>query len=332
MNLSETDLAKVTYLDAKELHGRTIMLMPLWDGNKWHLWIPSPTGLFEAKPSDVSHIDYVAKQAAIESDLWIPFVDLVWQRASWPDVCPLIEQIGDDFHNFATAVAKLRHCFNARETIGNLRATSFAETECEYLIGLARGIFDLLQEMIATIWSNHVRLLDPAAEKIRKERHLPKTFSQMVLHDKCDLKTEAEIITMYNVPGSLAQQYGSIAPFFSSLRDLRDSVVHGGSALQRIFLTDRGFCFKAGGKAARLFSGWIEAHKFNDALVSMLPWIAHIVLGTISACNGLMNAFAAEIRLPAEIAPGYRVFVRGENGEAMIDLLRVARGESVWWG
>jgi hypothetical protein len=330
MDVQSADLAQVPYLDVKDLHGRTVVLMPLWDGSGWHIWIPRPTGLLKMRPRDAAHADYVAVSAAQESDLWIPFVDLMWQRASWPDICPLIRALGDDFHNLATSVAKLRHFYDTRKVLG-IRAASFAATEIEYLLALTRGTFDLLQETIAKIWSNHIRLLDAAAEKRRRSRKLPDTFSRMVLHEKRKIKTHDELALEYGIPRALAEAYTAAAPFFSKLRDLRDRVIHQGDGVQTIFVTERGLCFSANGPAARLYEGWAEVHKYNENLVSMLPWLAHIVLHTINTCSTLMQSFAAQIELPPELAPGYRVFIRGENSEAIIDLLRADRGETVWW-
>lgn len=330
MHLQNVDLAQVPYLDVKGLHGRNVVIMPLWDGSEWHIWVPTPNGLFKMRPRDAAHADYVAVSPAQESDLWIPFIDLMWQRASWPDVCPLIRALGDDFHNLATSIAKLRHFYGNRKALG-VRAASFAATEIEYLLTLARGVFDLLQETITKIWSNHISLLDAAAEKRRRSRKLPDTFSKMVLHEKRKLRTKDDLAREYGIPQALAEAYARVGPFFSALRDLRDRVVHQGDGVQRIFVTERGLCFNAAGQAARIYDGWTDAHKYNEALVSMLPWLAYVVLHTIDACSGLMNSFAAQIQLPPELAPGYRIFIRGENSEALIDLLRADRGEAVWW-
>jgi hypothetical protein len=99
------------------------------------------------------------KVRAAQNDTWIQFVDLMWQRANWPEVGRTIQGI-DYFHLLATSVAKLRHFFEARETIGQGLISSFVQTELEYLITVARSVFDLL-EALATIWSQRVRLIDP---------------------------------------------------------------------------------------------------------------------------------------------------------------------------
>jgi hypothetical protein len=146
------DLKVVSYLKTEHLGGRTVNLMPLWDGTNWQMWLPTPVGLVKGKVTDTIEGDYVAVAAAKQSDLFIPFVHLMWQRASWPEICPLIRAICDDFHNMGTSVAKLRHFFNHRSGLAHGAATRFAGTEVEYIVILTRTVFDLLQEMISIIW------------------------------------------------------------------------------------------------------------------------------------------------------------------------------------
>jgi hypothetical protein len=116
--------------------------MPFWDGESWHLWVDTPEGLVEGKVLDTVEGDYVAKTPARQSDLFIPFIHLMWQRASWREICPLISAISDDFHNMGTAIAKLRHFFDCRERLPRGAAPRFASTELEYLVILTRTVFD----------------------------------------------------------------------------------------------------------------------------------------------------------------------------------------------
>ncbi len=54
------DLKKVPYLKLDDLRGRTVKLMPFWDGDHWHLWVPLPGDLIEAQVIDTVEGDYVA--------------------------------------------------------------------------------------------------------------------------------------------------------------------------------------------------------------------------------------------------------------------------------
>jgi hypothetical protein len=75
--MNRAELAKISYLDPDVLRGRTLLMMPLWDGSAWHQWIPTPDGkVIEIQVVETIHSKYVAKQPAKDTDIWIEFVDL----------------------------------------------------------------------------------------------------------------------------------------------------------------------------------------------------------------------------------------------------------------
>jgi len=325
------ELRKVTYIDADHLEGRTVNLMPLWDGADWHLWVNTPIGMIEGKMVDAVESDYVAKTAAKQSDLFILFVHLMWQRASWREICPLIIAISDDFHNMGTSAAKLRHFFEFRNHIAPGGARRFAKTELEYTVALTRTVFDLLQEMICYIWREKVLLHDAAAEAHRRQQALPRTFSKMVLDNKERPKTADEIESRYRLPRPLAEAYAATGPFFAQLRLVRDKVIHGGGAFSDIFDTERGFCVSPKVFPFDSFPSWRSEHYYNENIVSVLPWIADTIFQTIGACNRIVATLTSIIQVPPDIAPGYAIFIRGPHNDALVNLLRVHEGASPWW-
>jgi hypothetical protein len=332
MSITRESLNSVPYLNVQNVgDGRTIKLLPLWDGESWRVWMPTPEGFVDGKMLDVAEGDYIARSAAKQTDLFIPFVHLMWQRASWGEIGPIIDGISDDFHNMGTSTAKLRHFFDARRRLPPQAASRFAYTEIEYVAVLCRSVFDLLQEMIAITWHSKVQLNDVNADRQRRSARLPDTFSKLVLRDKNQPRTAAEIESKFGLPRAIAERYASMTPFFSRLRNFRDNVVHGRRGVGMIFDTERGFCVDPKVVPFSLFTGWQQGHYFNEVLVSVLPWIADTVLKTIQACNGLMETFASVIQLPPELAPGYTIFVRGPHNEALVELLNVHSGGSPWW-
>jgi hypothetical protein len=210
-------------------------------------------------------------------------------------------------------------------------AGAFASTELEYIVILARTTFDLLQEMMAKIWDQRVRLNDPTAEAIRKRRKLRDKFSDLCLEEKRRPRTAAEIETRFALPRAMAEQYAVAGDFFFELRNVRDGIVHSGKDFDLIFETERGFCVSPRTPPFSAFN-WQSQYTYNENLVSVLPWLSNIILRTIGTCTGLMNAFASLIPLPEQLAPGYRVFVRGPNNEALIEVLEIHNGTSPWWG
>src|SRR5579862_1356356 len=111
--IKREELEKVLYLKPEAVYGRTLLLMPFWDGFNWHQWVEIPPGSFiKIQVVEAIHSNYVAKYRAHESDLWIRFIEIMWQRASFPEVAVAVKGIQDDFHLLGTCADKLRHYFN----------------------------------------------------------------------------------------------------------------------------------------------------------------------------------------------------------------------------
>lgn len=307
--------------------------MPLWDGERWHMWLPTIEGkLVEGAVVDTVEGDYIAIAPARNFDLFVPFFDFLWQRASWPEVYPFISAISNNFHNMGTSLAKLKHLFDHRKNLPDGAGGQFARTELDYIIILSRSVFDLLQEMISSVWTKHVRLIDPVAEARRRSRVLPATFSKIVLREKRDLRSSEEIADEYGLPEAIAQAYAGAAPFFSRVRNDRDEIIHGLAETGHIFVTEKGFCVDPRQRPFSSYDGWRPEHYYNTNIASLLPWLAELLHGTIGACTILLNAFASTIRFPPEIAPGYRVFICGPYGECLAGVLKVGSGAPPWWG
>lgn len=323
-------LSQLPYVDPRAIDGRAVRLFPLWDGQQWHAWIAGDRELSRIRVLDTVEGDYVATQPALATDLYLPFIDFMWQRASWPDTCRLISSISDDFHNLGTSAAKLRCFHDNRISLGS-RAVRFAVTELEYVLVLARGIFDLLQEVVAKFWNTKVRLHDPAYEALRRRTPVPESFSKLVLRDKRSIRTAEEIVERFHLPLPLASEYSRLGEFFSSLRDARDLIVHSGRTLGVVYSTERGFCVVASDRPFSTFTQWSPIHRYNENLVSVLPWLSWVVVGTINACTTLTTALASTVAFPSPLAPTHKVFVRGPSNEALVHVWEIANGGSPWW-
>jgi hypothetical protein len=304
--------------------------MPVWDGTAWSMWIDAPPEqLMKVQIVDTARSNYLATVPANKFDLHIPLGDFMWQRASWPQVTRLISGICDDFHHLATIAAKLEHFHDDRDNIDNNLISSFVQSEIEHLIIVARSIFDLLQETTAFFWNNCVVLADSAAEATRRRHKMPPTFAKIAINNDLP-RTAAEIADRYALPPGTSGMYAKHAPFFSSLRASRDGIIHGGSSVDAIFATEKGFCVDP---RSRYYSDflWKPEHYYNPNIVSLRPWIANIVLKTIEACSEIMFSLAGEIRFPSPIAPAHQVFIRDPANKALIRLLEVHQGNLIWW-
>lgn len=328
MKLSE--LAKLRHLNVTALNGRTINMMPLWEDGSWHLWFQkSDDTLMEIKVVDAAHSTYWAKNTACPEDMWIGLLDLMWQRASYADVAPLISAVTDDFHLLAASAAKLEYFHKYREDIKNTLAGSFIKSELEYILIVARSVFDLSQEALAYCWNKHIALIDSEADAKRRKFPLPTTFSK-VLYRRNTVRSAQDLIEHYAIPQLLAEQYIKYEPFFGSLRSWRDQIIHGISRLDEIYVTEKGFCVSPKSRPFSNFS-WRPEHYYNENIVSLKPWVASIVLGTMEACSALLWSFANTIQLPEDIAPGYRVFLRDPANGALARLLEADSGKQIWW-
>ena len=183
---------------------------------------------------------------------------------------------------------------------------------------------------LAAIWNARTKLLDPALEAIKKRHRLPDTFTKVALKSRDTVRPIEELTAQYAIPTVLAEQYHRIAPFYVSLLKARDKIIHGGGSVETIFVTERGFCVDRNAKTFADFE-WKPDHSYNETLVSVLPWVANVVFGTIQACNDVMAAYASLISMPPEIAPGYRVFIRDPANGSLTELAEVINGNRIWW-
>ena len=327
-NLAE--LAKLPHINVAALQGRTILLMPLWDGAAWNQWVDGPGGqLIKFNVVDAIHSTYLAKTPARPDDIHIPFVDLMWQRLTSSEVMKLTTGICDDFHLMATIAAKLEYFHENRESINQNLISSFVQSEIEHLIVIARSIFDLLQEIMAHLWNERIQPTDVMAQPLPRKFKLPDTFRKVVLSDQTP-RTATEIVENYALPQATSEMYVKHAPFFLSLRAMRDGIIHGGSSVDLIFVTEKGFCVETSSRYFRNFS-WKKEHYYNPTIASLRPWLANIVLQTIEACADILSSLGSVVAFPAAIAPDYQVFIRDPSNEALLRLLDVANGNLVWW-
>lgn len=329
MNVEKAHLAKVPYIANDAVgHGRVVNLMPFWDGQHWTIWFPTPGGLVEHFPTDVVCADYVAKAPANPGDIVVPFIEFMWQRACWNDTVELVSRTAADIHAMACSLAKFDHFFATRKSAGV--STRFVETELEYMLIVARSLFDLLQKIVATLWQRHVILLDPAQQK--SKRSLPESFTRLVLESRTEVRSQERIAERYGIPAAVAATYAEIAPYYRNILVARDGIIHHGQELPIIFDTESGYCVDKTQSPYCLFDVWTPAHVYNQNLVSLRPLVAHVLFTAIDSAWALMSSLSNVIRFPEPLAPGYRVFSRTQHNDALLTALRVTKGELAWWG
>jgi hypothetical protein len=321
---------ELPHIDKTQLMGRSILLAPVWDGEVWKTWVPAEQGkLIKLSIVDVAQSHYLAKNAAHEQDIYIPFIEFLWQHMSWPEVHREVSGITQDIHLMATSAAKLEHYYASKETIGPHLVTAFVNSEIEQLLVVARSAFDLLQATLAGFWNKYVRLLDPVMDENRRQRKMPPTFSKVVLDDE-SLRPAEKIAERYSLPIAMAEMYAKHGPFFQSLRKARDHVVHLGKTPDSVFSTERGFCVDPKARYFRDFP-WTEEHYYNENIVTLVPWVAQLVCRTLEACSDIVLSLNGQIALPPALAPDHHVFLRDPTNPALLRLVDAAQGSTHWW-
>jgi hypothetical protein len=327
------DLSGVTYLDLAGLDGRVPVLFPFWDGQQWNLWVPTGDGRYmRLHPIDASATEYVARQGARSTDLSIPFVDFMWQHAAWPSTHGLIGSVTRDFHNLFTSIAKIDHTFFNRKAL-SFGASDFVSADVEYLLVVARRLFDNLHRVIATVWFKHVQLHDPAAHAKKKGRQPKDSFTSTVFEDR-NPRTREDLVTNLGFSEGLAAAYEKVTPFFGSILRLRDAIVHGPMShgpLGLVFGTDEGWCVDRTFPEVAKFDIWTDAHRKHDNLLSLRPLLAHLVIGTIGACNEMARGLARQVDFLKPMAPGCHIYLRGPFDRAIVRLKAVFEGGDPWW-
>lgn len=323
-------LPDLSHIDSTQLLGRTVFLVPFWDGKRWKTWIPVDGGkLLMMSPLGVVRSNYLAKTVERDEDIHVPFLEFMWQHMSWPDVAHVVSGLSQDINLLATSAAKLEHFHTTRDIIGSELIATFVNSEIEHMLVVARSIFDLLQEALAHFWNRHVQLHDPVMEKGRKQRPMQLTFSKTVL-DKESIRTAEQIADRYRVPASMAEMYAKHAPFFKSVRGAREQIVHSGKTPDSVYATSRGFCVEPKAPYFRDFS-WNEEHYYNENIVTLVPWLARLVAGTLEACSDIVFSLIGQVQFPPPLAPDYRLFLRDPSNPALLRLVEATKEPSHWW-
>ncbi len=330
MDTPYVSLIDLPHIDSSSLGGRTVYLVPLWNDGEWRSWFPVEGGkLLKISVVDLERSQYLAEKAVRKDDVYIPFLEFIWQHMSWPKVAREVTGLMQDIHLMATSAAKLEHYHAARDMIGRELVTTFVNSEIEHLLVVARSTFDLLQAALARLWIDHIRFYDPVLEKYRKQRPMQETFSKIVL-DGQKLRTAEQIGEKYNVPDSMAKMYAKHAPFFLSVRTARDHVVHFGKSPDSIYATERGFCVDPKAAYFRDFD-WQQEHRYNENIVTLVPWVARLVAQTLEACSDIILSLNDQIAFPPPIAPKHHLFVRDPANSALLRLIEASQGPNHWW-
>lgn len=125
--------------------------------------------------------------------------------------------------------------------------------------------------------------------------------------------TANDLQNKYGLSPRWARFYSQEADFFLNLRKLRNDIEHGGLTPEVIFATHKGFAVEAESKIFLAFGKgiWKEETFLPNKLAPLKPVLAHIIGSTLRSMHNFAEAITQEIGFAEELAPGYRVFMRG---------------------
>lgn len=318
------DLRQVPHFDPSDWQpNREIVCLSFYVKGEWEAWMPwTPDRRLQKVKMWPAESDYFGDHPERETDQSFPLFHLLAQRSSYPELYKLSRGIWNDYQNLAASLGKLQLFFEASKSGQNV--TRYATTELEYVVYVCRGIFDLLQEIIAA-HLKRIRFHDAGL----KRRELPKSFADVIY--KSNVRQTAEQIAgRYGLPIVLGQWYASTADLFEKLRYLRNVMTHGGSnAVEILFTTERGFGIFRSEKHWSDFYDWPVEVELKNRIVPLRPVVCAIVWSVIATCNSFAQLLESRVQLPKELFPGLRFFSRGYHDKHLSEVETVLR-HSLW--
>ncbi|WP_367899168.1 hypothetical protein AB3N61_18275 [Leptospira sp. WS58.C1] len=316
-------LKDIPFFDHRQINShRVIPSLFFYESGSWHSWISTQDGLLKIKaiPGEGT---YFSKLPEHEDDIYLEFFNFLGQRVLRKEILYPVNGIRNDIMNICASLRKLSLLYEFSNN-KSFEVSRMVITELEYLIGVCRSIFDLLQEIIAALWKTVV-LTDESVVK----KNLHKSFRKMVIENEQILE-QAVIKDRFAIPEALAQFYCEYAEFFQILRKFRDNIAHHGSSLDYIFLTRRGFAVKDTAKPFSLFNVWNEEHKLPNSLASLRVPVAYMIRKTLGACEDFALSIQKFIRFPDELAPDYKLFFKMSYSSELLNLDRIIQN-SLWF-
>jgi len=289
-------------------------------GWKLPLIIDANIHLLQGEPAET---DYVSTAPDREDDFAHPLSNFVCKRASWPEIIPYLHAINSDFYNMCASLGKI-DCFHYYLRDKGTDLGRFISTELEYLFTLLKSHFDLLQKVVARIWS-HVELTDKSLEK----RNLPERFRNMILtNDR--IMSASEIAEKFHIPESLATFYSGLGQFYQMVKKTRDGIIHHGKEPGLVFVLPEGFAVSRDDELFRQFDIWREDGIVNKHLCSIRPLLYHLIDRTMDAFQEYTLVITRAIMFPHDMIPGRTVFTRGFHLKYLFRLHSTINA-NVWW-
>jgi hypothetical protein len=309
--VNREEFEKVSYLEVPPGDTRTVPLDSCYlGGDEWESWIPDGNGaLIPIKIVKPIEGQYFAKEPVEEDDGHLLFLNVIVKHCYYPDVARFTKYLLDDIFNLSASVAKLDLMFEAWRADPNAVDRRFVGTELEYIFGTSRAMFDLLHKVVVG-FLRRFRYVDEDRDPVQQ---LPRNSFAKVALDGDDLRTADQIAAKWNLPETFAAFYSEQAEFFRWVRDFRVAVTHHGKNASPIFMTERGFAVSTRDYPFDALEIWCDTNLHQpNSLGSVRSLVGYLISGTLVALETFAHVLT-KVQLPPDVAPGYRVWVRGPN-------------------
>ena len=201
--------------------GRAVIVAPYYDHNThaWQVYAELSPGSIVALRGGIPQSGmYISTSAEDPTrDIELPFATLVTQRMSFPGTHGPLSRIVDDVQNFACVLEKY-HIIAARRAAHHNDASYLLSTEVEYLVVVARSLYDLLQLFAKNSTSLVRNQEDPGMSLCPA---LPDSFADMCIRAEAP-RTVVDLVSAYQLTPTMAQFYAEEAAYFLAVRSLRD--------------------------------------------------------------------------------------------------------------
>lgn len=326
--INQEALDDLFHINSENLNQREIPLIPLYEPEheendlNWFLWVIQDSGVQRIK-GGAKEGRYFAKQPESNEDVFFDFLHFYTQHASWPDLMGISARIEDDLRNLATSLSKIA-LYQHLASKQDLDTRRFVVSEIEYIFTLCRSLYDHLQFMAAKSWT-HIELNED-----RSQEQLPSSFADMTLKgQEPNIVPADDLKEKYGLPSILAEFYEDEAEEFAKLRDIRDKIVHKGETFEFIFETEDGYAVKKDMSPFEDYDIWDDEDILENNLVSIWPFLAHIMLQTVSSMDKFGKILQSQVAFPEEIAPGYKVYMKGSYVQNLAHLENI-KEDDIW--
>jgi len=310
-SIPQEEFNKLFYL-RKDWWKRVPPILPaLDDQGKFHAWVPMRNKIIETPSCRPVECSYIAKGKASNSDFYLEFLNFMFQRVTGIFKFSIVYDIINDILNLSISLSKIEIFHQLRK---KQLAIRFVATEIEYIFIVCRSLYDLLQVVVKNIWQS-IELLD---KKIRKNE-LKDSFARMALKDNNPISPE-DIQTRYGLPLPIAEFYNKEAYFFNVLREYRTNIEHSGYTPLDIFITDKGFAVDGNYEPFSSFGVWDTTTFLKNNLAPLRPILAYVIHRTLQSLNNFIEVLKPTIKFPEEIAPSYKIFLRGVQTKQLVNL------------